>query len=325
MNSMNQQHTEREREREREAQREAQREQANREELVERIARTVTEDGMLEPLPGLRLARWSRVDELTHGVTDSTFCITARGTKEIFLGGHCYRYDAHSYLLSTAELPIVSRVLAVSEDEPYLGLRIVIDPAVVASVMVEMGQLPPRNQAPSRAIEVSPLDASLLDATVRLVRLLDSPAEARLMFPLISREIIYRLLSGEQGYRLRQMTVLGGHTHRIAQAVEKICREFDQPLRVEELAREIGMSTSSFHHHFKEVTALSPLQFQKQMRLQEARRLMIGETLDATTAGSRVGYDDTSHFNRDYKRLFGVPPMRDVERLREMAHVSADA
>ena len=120
------------------------------------------------------------------------------------------------------------------------------------------------------------------------------------------------------------MTVLGGHTHRISQAVEKISRQFNKPLHVEELARSIGMSVSSFHHHFKEVTAMSPLQFQKQLRLQEARRLMIGETLDATTAGFRVGYDDTSHFNRDYKRFFGVPPMRDVERLRETATVGAE-
>ena len=154
---------------------------------------------------------------------------------------------------------------------------------------------------------------------MRLARLLDSPDEARLMLPLVSREITYRLLCSEQGYRLRQMTVFGGHTHRISQAVEKISREFTQSLHVEEIARRIGMSVSSFHHHFKEVTAMSPLQFQKQLRLQEARRLMIGETLDATTAGSRVGYDDVSHFNRDYKRLFGAPPMRDVERLREVA------
>lgn len=279
---------------------------------------------MLEPIKGLRLARSSRTGEPVYGVSESTFCITAQGTKEVFLGGHRYQYDPYSYLLSTAELPIVSRVLAASQEQPYLGLRIIINPAVIGSVMVEMGQLPPRSQAPARAIEVSPLDVTLLDAVVRLARLLDSPTEARLLLSLISREIIYRLLAGEQGHRLRQMTILGGHTHRIAQAVEKICREFNQPLYVEEIARGIGMSVSGFHYHFKSVTAMSPLQFQKQLRLQEARRLMIGEALDATTAGFRVGYDDTSHFNRDYKRLFGVPPMRDVERLRETAEVSAD-
>ncbi len=311
-------------ENQRDKEREAQREQSNREELVERIARALPEDGKLEPIKGLRLTRFSQTGEPVYGVSDPTFCIIAQGSKEVFLGGQRYQYDPYSYLLATAELPIMSRILAASEEKPYMGVLIMIDSAVVGSVMVEMGQLPPRSQAPARAIEVSPLDASLLDATVRLVRLLDSPTEARLLFPLISREIIYRLLASEQGHRLRQMTVIGGHTHRISQAVEKICREFNKPLHVEELASGIGMSVSGFHHHFKEVTAMSPLQFQKQLRLQEARRLMVGEALDATTAGFRVGYDDTSHFNREYKRLFGVPPMRDVERLRETTVVGAD-
>lgn len=315
MNSMSHKPTERD----------TQREQANREELAERITRALPEDGTREPIQGVRLARSTKIGQPSYGVSDATFCITAQGCKEVFLGGHRYLYDPHSYLLSTAELPIVSRVLAASQEQPYLGMYIVIDSTAVASVMVDMVQLPPRSQAPTRAIEVSPLHGSLLDAVVRLARLLDSPEEARLMLPLVSREITYRLLCGEQGYRLRQMTVLGGHTHRISQAVEKISREFNKPLHVEELARGIGMSPSSFHHHFKEVTAMSPLQFQKQLRLQEARRLMIGEALDATTAGSRVGYDDTSHFSRDYKRFFGTPPMRDVERLLEASVLGTEA
>ena len=159
---------------------------------------------------------------------------------------------------------------------------------------------------------------------MRLIRLLDSPTEGRLLFPLVAREIVYRLLVGAQGDRLRQMTVLGGHTHRIAQSVERIRKEFDQLLHIEDLAREVGMSVSSFHYYFKEVTAMSPLQFQKQLRLQEARRLMLGEHLDASTAGYRVGYDDASHFNRESKLVFGITPLRDVERLRETAEVNAD-
>ena len=174
-----------------------------------------------------------------------------------------------------------------------------------------------------RAIDVSPLDANLLDAFVRLVRLLDSPAEARVLLPLITREIVYRLLMGEQGARLRHLAMLGGYTPHIARAVERLRQDFDQPLRVEQLAHELGMSVSGFHHHFKAVTALSPLQFQKQLRLQEARRLMLGEDLDAASAAYRVGYQDASHFNREYKSLFGVPPMRDVQRLREEAMGSA--
>ena len=150
-----------------------------------------------------------------------------------------------------------------------------------------------------------------------------APADARFLAPLVTREIVYRLLRGAQGGRLRHLAVLGGATHRIAAAVERLRQDFDQPLRIEDIARELGMSVSGFHHHFRAVTAMSPLQFQKQLRLQEARRLMLGEGLDAASAGYRVGYGDASHFTREYKRLFGAPPMRDVERLRHVARPSA--
>jgi AraC-like DNA-binding protein len=160
------------------------------------------------------------------------------------------------------------------------------------------------------------LDPGLLDAVVRLVRLIDTPTEARVLAPLIKREIICRLLLGKQGDRLRHIAVMAGYTSPIAKAIERLREEFDQNLRIEDVAQEIGMSVSSFHHQFKAVTALTPLQFQKQLRLQEARRLMFGERLDASSTAYRVGYNDASHFNREYKRLFGLPPVQDVERLR---------
>jgi AraC-like DNA-binding protein len=166
------------------------------------------------------------------------------------------------------------------------------------------------------------LDAGLLDAVVRLVRLLEAPAEAPFLAPLIIREIVYRLLVGEQGDRLRYIVALGGYTPHIAKAIERLHKDFDQPLRIEGMARELGMSVSGFHHHFKAVTAMSPLQFQKRLRLQEARRLMLGEGLDAASAAYHVGYHDASHFNREYKSLFGLPPMRDMERLRGTARES---
>jgi len=174
--------------------------------------------------------------------------------------------------------------------------------------MVEAGHPSSRSRA-DVTIDVSPLAANLLDAVVRLVRLLDSPTEAHVLAPLIKREIIYRLLMG-QGNRLRDIAVVGVATHHIALAVERLRKDFKEPLRIESIAREFGMSVSGFHHHFKEVTAMIPLQFQKQLRLQEARRLMLGQNLDVTSAAYRVGYDDASHFNREYKRLFGAPPMR---------------
>ena len=183
--------------------------------------------------------------------------------------------------------------------------------------MVEAGHAQPRDQANVRAISVSPLDGNLLDAVVRLTRLLDAPDDVPMLLPMLTREIIYRLLMGEQGTRLRHLAILGGYTTNIARAVVQLRKNFDQPLRIEDLARELGMSVSALHHHFKAVTALSPLQFQKRLRLQEARRLMLSEDLDAKGAASRVGYQDASHFNREYKSLFGVPPMRDVQRLRQ--------
>jgi AraC-like DNA-binding protein len=153
---------------------------------------------------------------------------------------------------------------------------------------------------------------------LRLVRLLDAPAEeARFLRPLVRREIVFRLLAGEQGGRLHHVAATGSNSHSIIRVLGRLREDFDQPLRVEDVAREAGMSVSGFHHHFKAVTAMSPLQFQKRMRLQEARRLMLGEDLDAASAGYRVGYGDASQFSRDYKRLFGAPPMRDVGRLRE--------
>lgn len=308
MNSMNHQQGERE----------AQRAQANREELVERITRAVPTDGVFELLKGLFFNRSSTRTEL-HSVSNPCFCVIAQGSKEVLLGNERYQYDPAHYLLFTAELPVVTHVIDASQERPYLSFRVELDPTLVSSVMVEAGHPSPKNQAGVRAINVSALDADLLDAVVRLVRLVDSPTEARFLAPLITREIVYRLLKGEQSDRLRHVAVLGGSTHRIVRAIERLRKEFDQPLRIDDLARDLGMSVSSFHHHFKAVTAMSPLQFQKRLQLQTARRLMLGEHLDAASAAYRVGYDDASHFSREYKRLFGLPPLRDVERLRAVA------
>jgi AraC-like DNA-binding protein len=305
------------------AKREADRAQANRDELVEQISQTIRTDGTIEPLKGLHFNRASSPSECFHNVSIPAFCVIAQGRKEVLLGSDRYQYDPMHYLLGTVELPIASRILEATQENPYLGLRLDLDPTLVGSVMVEAGYPSAQRGASVKAIDVSPLDANLLDAVVRLVRLLDSPTEAHVLVPLIKREIIYRLLMGEQGARLCQIAVLGGYTHHIARAVDRLRKDFNQPLRIESIARDLGMSVSGFHHHFKSVTAMSPLQFQKQLRLQEARRLMLGQNLDATSAAYQVGYDDASHFNREYKRLFGAPPMRDVERLREDARETA--
>src|SRR5919112_1188208 len=302
------------------SERETQRAQAGRDELAQLVARAVGEDGAIEAPGGLSLVRYSSPTPKDHGVSSPALCLIAQGSKEVLLGDDRYRYDADHYLVTAAALPTATRVTEASEERPYLGVVLGLDPALVGSVMVEASHPAPREHAAVRAFDVSPLDEGLLDAVVRLIGLLDSPAdEARFLRPLITREIVFRLLMGEQGGRLRQIAVLGGHSHRIARALERLRKDFDRPLRIEDIARELGMSISGFHHHFRTVTAMSPLQFQKRMRLQEARHLMLAEDIDAASAGYRVGYSDASHFTREYKRLFGAPPMRDVERLREGA------
>ena len=295
---------------------EAQRAQANREELMARIMSTLPQDGVIEPLSGLRLVRLSAPYEKFHGVLKPSLCVIAQGSKVVFVGDSRYQYDPFNYLLATIELPHVSQVLEASKEKPYLGFLLVLDPNLVGSVMIEAGHVMPSGNADARAIDINSLDAELLDAVVRLVRLVGSPADARILIPLIKREIIYRLLTGDQGSRLCHLPVSAGYTSNIARAVERFRHDFDKTIRIEEIAQELGMSVSSFHQHFKTVTAMSPMQFQKRLRLQEARRLMLGEDLDATSTAYRVGYNDAAHFSREYKSLFGEPPMRDVERLR---------
>lgn len=294
--------------------------QAGQQELVARISRALPEDGVTEPLDGVHLARASKTRERLHSVYTPCFCVIAQGSKEVLLADSRYQYDPLHYLLVTLDLPLASQVMEATRERPYLSFRLSLDPQMVSSVMAEAGYaVSPRGATVARAIDVSRLDADLLDAVVRLVRLVDTPAEVPILMPMIVREIIYRLLRREQGSRLHHLAVMGDSNAAIARAVQRIRQEFDQPLRVEQLAGELGMSVSSFHHHFKAVTAISPMQFQKHLRLQEARRLMLSENSGATNAAYRVGYRDPAHFNREYKSVFGIPPMRDVQQLRQTA------
>ena len=292
---------------------------ADQEELAERIARATPSEGTVEVQPGLHFRRCSRPTERLHSFTKPSFCVIAQGSKELVVGDDHFRYDPAHYMISTVELPMIGQIVEASPERPYLGFWLVLEPSVVTSVMVESGAVQRGDGSGLKSVDVSALDGNLLDATLRLVRLVDAPAEYRVLAPLVIREIVYRLLTGAQAGRLRHLATFGGHAHRMVRAVEKFRMNFNKPLRIEEVARELGMSVSGFHAHFRAVTAMSPLQFQKQLRLQEARRLMLSEDLDAAEAGYRVGYDDASHFNREYKRHFGEPPMRDVGRMRELA------
>lgn len=297
--------------------------EVNREELAERVAKRCVNDGANPVAEGLNFFRHSHPTQATHGVYSPSICVIAQGAKEVLLGDERFRYDPGNYLLCSLDVPVVAQVVEATPAKPYLGLKLELDPTLVTSVSVEAGVSPGRSDSSVKSIAVSPLRGDLLDAFVRLFRLLDNPADYRVISPLVTREIIYRLLMSEQGPRLRQMAVFGGTTHRITKAVQTLRTRFSESLNIEDLARDLGMSVSSFHQHFRTATTMSPLQFQKLLRLQEARRLLLAEDLDASTAAVRVGYDDASQFTREYKRLFGDPPMRDVARSRQSAGVAA--
>ena len=293
--------------------------QADREELADRIARALPHDGAVEPQAGLHYRRCSSPAKRLYGFYPAVFCVIAQGSKKVLLGEDTFRYDPAHYMISTMALPLCAEIVEASLARPYLGLALNLDPALVTSVTVEAGLVPPRGDGGVKAVDVSALDAELLDATLRLARLVESPLEYRMLAPLVVREIVYRLLTGTQAHRMRHLATFGGQAHRMVRAVEKIRVNFDKPLSIEDLARELSMSVSGFHAQFKAMTAMSPLQFQKQLRLQEARRLLLNQNLDAAVTGYRVGYEDPSHFCRDYKRHFGKPPIKDIEMMRAMA------
>ena len=289
-----------------------------RKELIRLLTRARQADGVEETLPGLFVARSSTLATSPNVVRQPAFCFIAQGRKRAMLGEEVFVYDPGNYLVFTVDLPITFQIDEASEDVPYLGLRLDLDPAIVAAVMAETDIRFKKGDAAAKAVDVGAVDVDLLDAVVRLVRLIERPKDTKLLAPLIKKEIVYRLLIGGQGARLGHM-IAAADTRRISMAIGRLRENLHQPLRIEDVANDLGMSISGFHHQFKSVTAMSPLQYHKQIRLQEARRLMLGENMDAASAGFRVGYEDPAYFSRDYKKQFGEPPKRDIGRLRSEA------
>lgn len=286
--------------------------------LRQAIAR-LTERGELfdTAVPGLGLFRRAAPSEPVTGLYEPSVCLVAQGAKRVQLGEDTYVYNPQHYLITSVHLPTTVQVIEASPEKPYLGLRLTFDLHEVAQLMADSQLPPPRTQQSSRGMATGLVTQPLVDAFVRLVELLGAEQDIPILAPVIQREIIYRLLTGEQGARLRQIAATGGQSRQIAQAIEWLKGNFAEPLRVDDLAEQASMSTSTFHHHFRSMTALSPLQYQKQLRLQEARRLMLTDRLDAATAGFQVGYESPSQFSREYSRQFGAPPLRDVTRLRQ--------
>lgn len=284
--------------------------------LVDRL--TGTDGAHATAIPRLTLARFSHMQHPVHTVYEPAFCVLLQGSKRVLLGDEVYVYDHSHYLVVAQNLPVAGQIVDASPEEPYLSIRLNFDVKEIAALALELklGEYLRRRQ-PQRGIFTAALSAALMEPLLRLIGLLASPEDAPILAPLITREILYRLLKSPEGWRLAQMAVADSHGQRIAEVISRISQKFHEPLRIEDLANEVHMSVSALHNHFKSVTAMSPLQFQKQLRLQEARRVMISENVDAATAGHRVGYESQSQFNREYSRFFGLPPVRDVKRLRE--------
>jgi AraC-like DNA-binding protein len=287
-------------------------------ELVELMEKTVTTDGTVETsIAGLRFVRSSQISEPIHSVYEPSLCVVAQGTKLVLLGKESYTYDSASYLTASVHLPITGQIVEATPEKPYLCVHLQLEMSQIFDVIQSSNQESPSSSL-GRGLVVSRMNDSLLEAILRLVRLLDNPEDIPVLAESIKREIIYRVLQNEQNDSLKHFALVGSQAHRIAKVIGVLNQNFAKPLKVDDLAKESRMSSSSFYNHFKEVTGMSPIQYQKQLRLQEARRLLLAENLEAAEAAFQVGYESPSHFSREYSRRFGLSPMKDVRRLREM-------
>jgi AraC-like DNA-binding protein len=242
--------------------------------------------------------------------------MVVQGEKKLSLNEEIFQYGVAQYLVMPVDLPLSVCMIEATPDQPYLGLKLKLDPVQLCEIIAQTNPDSDRKENSIRGWCVSDANLSLLDCVIRLVNLLETPQDIPFLAPMMIREIYYRLLTDRQGEAVRQVATAGSNMQRIAGVIRQIKAEFTQPLRVEDLAEQANMSTASFHRHFKAVTSMSPLQYQKQLRLLTARQMMLAEAIDATQAAYHVGYESTSQFSREYARMFGAPPIRDIERLR---------
>ncbi len=298
---------------------------AQRSEMADIVDRHCPGIGKQEtPIADLVLFRGCATDKPTCAVVNSTFAMIAQGAKRVLVGEEAYEYDARHYMIAAVELPISSRITYASPDAPYLGMAINLDARKIAEICAEMPR-PPQKTVVDRGFGIGELSQEIQNAALRLLRLLDTPEDIPVLAPIIERELLYRLLTGSQGARLCQAATAGSHSHQIVRAIGWLKNNIDQPVTIEHLADLTNMSKSSLHHHFKALTSMTPVQYQKQLRLHEARRLMLSDDHDAASAAHRVGYESPSQFSREYRRLFGAPPARDVAHMRSSGDIGNNA
>lgn len=289
-------------------------------EIASIISRFAPEDGeYATTIESLFFARRSSPTRPLHTAQWPCFALVAQGEKSLTLGQETYRYGVGDYLVVSLDLPVVSRTTEASSEIPHLGLGMTIDPQRLGDLLDRVVARPSGMAVDClKGVAVNTAPPDLVDATIRYLRLLDQPEDIAAMAPLIEQEILYRLLTGPYGPRLLSFATADSPGNRIAKAIAWLRNNYMLALCIEELAEQVGMSVSSLHHHFKAVTAMTPMQYQKQLRLREARRLMLVENLDVGTAGHRVGYQSLSQFGLEYSRLYGQSPLRDVAELRSV-------
>jgi AraC-like DNA-binding protein len=295
--------------------------------LAKIIGALVPYDGTIElRFPGVRVARVSQPNnEPVHYLQRASLCIVAQGAKTVMIGGDTYGYEAGQIALYSIDVPMAGRVTRASASEPYLLLMIDLDDERVAELALRVFPHGLPQTRDSRSLYVGDANAQIIDAATRLLELMAQPIDAELLAPLVRDEILIRVLRSPMGARVAQIGKNDSSVRRIANAVSRLRAHFDQPVNIEELANLVNMSVTSFHRQFKAVAGMSPLQYQKTLRLQEARRLMLTAMLDAGTAGRRVGYSSAAQFSREYVRFFGSAPTKDINRLREEGLTSRDS
>jgi len=286
-------------------------------ELARKIAFFVgSQERLITAIPGLLLTRRTAPTAPVSATYEPSLAVVAQGRKRATLGGTIFIFDQSRYLLTSLDLPVICNVIEASEEVPYLCFILKLEMSVVRELLGREeipAPVPPSNHP---AMATGETTAELLEACCRLVDLLNTPQDIAFLSGLIQREIIYRILRGPEGARLRAIATLGDQSHRTAKAIAWVRENYAKPLRVEDLAKIAAMGVSTLHHHFRALTSMSPLQYQKQLRLQSARERMLIDGLDAASAAFEVGYESASQFNREYSRLFGQPPMRDIRTLR---------
>jgi AraC-like DNA-binding protein len=278
--------------------------------------RTGSDGGHPTAIPELTFWRFSNPTEPAQVIQEPAVYVVVQGRKQVIVDGETYVYDPSQYLAVSLAVPATGNVVEATPEAPYLCLTLRVDPREIAALLIETGRATPRDDHDGRALFVSALEAPLLDALLRLVRLLDAPHDIPVVAPLVLRELQYRLLQSEQHGRFAEMAIGNGRLRRVAGAIAWIREHFAEPLQVEDLAKLVSVSPSTLHAHFRAVTGVSPIQYQKRLRLQEARRRLLTEATSAEVVAYEVGYASASQFSREYARLFGQPPRRDAEAMR---------